>query len=261
MSKFSVYLITKNEAAHLTEVLASCQGADEIVVVDSGSTDATCEIAKKAGAKIINQPWLGFAAQKNFALEHCSHPWVLHLDGDEILSENAVSLIKSAIDSSTINGYYIKRDDFFMGESMGYSHCRPFLRLYRKKGAHWDEKKLVHEAVNVPKPHAHLAGVSLKHWGYNTVSGYMDKLNKYSVLKSQMRHRDDRGYSWIRLVSAFPLGFIKHYFLRRMIFSGSRGLVRAMQDAFSMFLTEAMLLELKRAESKPKSPTDESTKR
>jgi hypothetical protein len=98
----------------------------------------------------------------------------------------------------------------------------------------------------VPGPHRQLYGVSLIHYGYDTTFGYLDKLNKYSKLKSQMRERDGRGYSLLRLIFSFPLGFIKHFFLRRMIFSGTRGFVRAMQDAFSIFLTEAMLLEIKK---------------
>ena len=246
MSKLSVYIITKNEAAYLKEVLESSAGVDEIVLVDSGSTDATCEIARAAGAKVIHQDWLGFAAQKNFALTQCSHPWVLHLDGDEILSTGAIHIIKQAILSPETNGYFLKRDDRFMGESMHASHCRPFLRVYRKDEARWDETKLVHEHVHVPGPHMLLGGVILSHYGYDSTHAYMNKLNHYSRLKSIMRDRDSRGYSFLRLVFSFPFGFLKHYFLRGMIFSGKRGFVRAMQDAYSIFLTEAMLLEIYR---------------
>jgi glycosyltransferase involved in cell wall biosynthesis len=249
MNKLSVYVITKNEAAYLKEVLASCAGADEIVVVDSGSTDATCEIARAAGAKVIHHDWLGFAAQKNFALTQCSHPWVLHIDGDEILSEGAIRIIKAAISSLRANGYLIKRDDRFMGESMKASHCRPFLRLYLKEGAQWDERKLVHEHVRVAGPHKLLNGVILNHYGYDSTYAYMNKLNQYSKLKSIMRDRDHRGYSLLRLVFSFPIGFVKHYLLRGMIFSGKRGFVRATQDAYSMFLTEAMLLEIHKRQS------------
>lgn len=250
MSQLSVYLITKNEERHLAEVLAACQGADEIVVVDSGSTDRTVEIALAAGARVVRHDWLGFAAQKNLALAECRHGWVLHLDGDEVLSPGAMPLIRSAIASGRADGFLIRRDDRFMGESMAASHRRPFLRLYRKAGARWDERQLVHEGVTVPGRHALLDGAVLIHHGYDTVEGYMQKLVRYSVLKARMRHRDGRGCSLPRLVLAFPLGLAKHLFLRRMILSGPRGWVRAMQDAFSMFLTEAMLLEMRRREGR-----------
>jgi glycosyltransferase involved in cell wall biosynthesis len=248
MPPLTVYLITKNEEKHLAEVLAACAGADEILVVDSGSTDRTLEIARAAGARVVHQEWLGFAAQKNFALTCCRHEWVLHLDGDEVLSPGAIGRMKAAIAAGRADGFYLRRDDRFMGASMSASHCRPFLRLYRRAGARWDERKLVHEHVDVPGRHELLPGVVLAHHGYDTVAGYMDKLNRYSVLKARMRHRDGRGYSFLRLIGAFPLGLVKHLLFRRMLFSGTRGWVRAMQDAYSTFLTEAMLLELSRRE-------------
>lgn len=242
----SVYLVTKNEERHLAEVLASCRGADEIVVVDSGSTDRTVAIAEAAGARVFHQEWLGFAAQKNLALARCSHEWVLHLDGDEVLSPGAIALIRAAIASGSADGFLIRRDDRFMGESMSRSHLRPFLRLYRRAGARWDERQLVHEGVEVPGRRALLEGVVLIHHGYDTAEGYMQKLVRYAALKARMRHRDGRGASLARLLLAFPLGLAKHLFLRRMILSGPRGWVRAMQDAFYMFLVEAMLLEMGR---------------
>ena len=248
MSRLTAYLITKNEEMHLAEVLASCRGVDEILVVDSGSTDRTVEIARAAGARVVPSAWLGFAAQKNLALSLCSHEWVLHLDGDEVLSPGAVERMRAAIGSGRAEGFLIRRDDRFMGESMSRSHCRPFLRLYRREGARWDERRLVHEGVSVPGRHRLLEGVTLAHHGYDTVEGYMQKLTRYSALKASMRHRDGRGYSAARLLLAFPLGLAKHLLARRMILSGPRGWVRAMQDAFSIFLTEAMLLEMSRRE-------------
>jgi glycosyltransferase involved in cell wall biosynthesis len=239
----SVYLITKNEGAHLAEVLASCAGADEIIVVDSGSTDQTLEIARAAGAKVIHQDWLGFARQKDFALSQCQHEWILNMDGDEILSAGAIPLIRQAIASGRAVGYRIARDDEFMGESMSASHCRPFLRVYRRDQAAWDLNKTVHEHIEVPGPHPLIGGVIMHHKGYDTVTGYMDKLNRYAALKNVMWERSGRGGSAMRVLGAFPLALFKHLFFRRMICSGPRGFVRAMQDAFYVFLAEAMAYE------------------
>ncbi len=239
----SVYLITKNEGAHLEQVLVSCAGADEIIVVDSGSTDKTLEIARAAGAKVIHQDWLGFARQKDFALHQCTHDWVINLDGDEILSAGAMTLIREAIASGRAVGYRIARDDEFMGESMSASHCRPFLRVYRRDQAAWDLNKTVHEHIEVPGPHPLIEGVVIHHKGYDSVAGYMDKLNRYAALKNVMWERAGRGGSVARVFAAFPLALFKHLFLRRMICSGPRGFVRAMQDAFYVFLAEAMAYE------------------
>jgi len=252
----SVYLITKNEGRHLEEVLAACADADEIVILDSGSTDATLEIANRHAAKVFHQAWLGFAKQKNIALTHCTHEWVLHLDGDEVLSPGAIAKIKAAINADGANGYYLRRDDRFMGASMRSSHQRPFLRVYRKSEARWDEDKLVHEHVNVPKPHALINGVILKHYGYDQVAGCMDKLTRYSTLKSTMRIRDGKAFSYLRLLFSLPLGLIKHLFFRRMILSGPRGIVRGTMDAYSTFLTEAMVLEAKLAKEANASRRD-----
>jgi glycosyltransferase involved in cell wall biosynthesis len=239
----SVYLITKNEEAHLADVLASCAGADEIIVVDSGSTDRTLEIARSAGAKVIHQDWLGFARQKDFALKQCKHEWVLNMDGDEILSAGAIPRIKEAIANGGAAGYRLARDDEFMGESMAASHCRPFLRVYRRDQAVWDLEKTVHEHIIVPGKHPTIPGVIIQHKGYDKVTAYMDKLNRYAALKNVMWERRGRHGSAMRVLAAFPLAFIKHLFFRRMIFSGPRGFVRAMQDAFYVFLAEAMAYE------------------
>lgn len=241
--KLSVYLITKNEGAHLAAVLRACEGADEIIVVDSGSTDGTVGIAREAGAKVIHQDWLGFARQKDFALRQCSHQWVLNLDGDEILSKGAIPAIRRAIRDGSASGYRIRRDDEFMGRSMSRSHCRPFLRVYRRDAARWDLEKTVHEHIEVPGPHPLIPGVTLRHLGYDTVAGYMDKLNRYAALKNVMWERQGRRGSPLRVVAAFPLALLKHLFLRRMALSGCRGFVRAMQDAFYVFLAEAMAYE------------------
>ena len=239
----SVYLITKNEEAHLADVLASCAGADEIIVVDSGSTDRTLEIAREAGARVIHQEWLGFARQKDFALKQCQHEWALNMDGDEILSTGAIPLIKQAIANGVAAGYRLARDDEFMGESMARSHCRPFLRVYRREQAVWDLEKTVHEHIVVPGKHPTIPGVVIHHKGYDKVTVYMDKLNRYAALKNVMWAKSGRGASAIRVFTIFPLALLKHLFFRRMIFSGARGFVRAMQDAFYVFLAEAMAYE------------------
>jgi glycosyltransferase involved in cell wall biosynthesis len=241
--RISAYLITKNEAKHIQAVFASLDGVDEIVLVDSGSTDGTVEFALAAGARVIHQDWLGFAKQKDFALRQCSHEWVLNMDGDEILSVGAIGLIRQAVASGRALGYRIARDDEFMGKSMARSHCRPFLRVYRRDRAAWDLEKTVHEHIEVPGPHPIIDGVIIHHKGYDSVTVYMDKLNRYAALKNIMWERSGRGGSATRMLAAFPLALFKHLFLRRMICSGPRGFVRAMQDAFYVFLAEAMAYE------------------
>lgn len=240
--KISVYLITKNEARHLDEVLTSVNQADEIVLVDSGSTDGTLRIAERHGARVIHQDWLGYAKQKAFALEQCRNDWVINLDGDEVLPDGAFEQIAARIAKNDINGIYLAHDDIFMGHSLpGHRHHR-FRRVYRKSKSQWNTATKVHEHIEVEPPLAHLP-IDVKHYGYDSAHGYMDKLNKYSLLKAKQREERGRHCSLARVLLIFPLMFIKFYIIRRMFLAGWRGFIKANIDAFHFFLTEAKLYE------------------
>lgn len=240
--KISVYLVTLNEARYLDEVLASVNGADEIIVVDSGSTDGTVAIAELHGAIVIHQDWLGFAAQKSFALQQCSHEWVLNLDGDEVLPAGALDQLRQLATSNRADGYWLKRDDWWFGGKLPGAKRYKFCRFYRKSKAFWDVTQHVHEHIRIDG-FTKKTGITLKHYGYDTVHGYMAKLNSYSALKAKVRSERNRPVSLARLLTIYPLMFIKFYILRGMLFSGLRGFVKAHIDAFHFFLTEAKLYE------------------
>jgi glycosyltransferase involved in cell wall biosynthesis len=238
----SVYLVTRNEEAHLDAVLASVKGAEEIVLVDSGSTDETLEIARRHGARIFQRPWPGYAAQKAWALEQCTHDWVVNLDGDEVLPPGGLARIRERVSRGDVNGLYIAHDDIFMGETLrGHRHHR-YCRVYRKSRARWKTHIRVHEHINVEGPTAHL-DLTLTHHGYDTVAGYMGKLNHYALLKARQREEAGRGFSNLRLFLVFPTMFLKFYLNRRMILSGRRGFIKAWVDATQYLLTEANLFE------------------
>lgn len=249
----SVFIITLNEAAHLDEVLCSVRGVDEIVVVDSGSTDATLDIASKHGARIIHNDWPGYPQQKAFAISQCSHNWIINLDGDEVMPAGGLERIRERIAKGDINGIWLHHDDIFMGESLRYARHHKYRRVYRKDRCHMDTSVLVHEHIQVQEPTAYLP-IYLKHYGYDSAHGYMDKLNKYSQLKAEQRQQQGRPCSLPRLLVIFPLMFLKFYLGRRMIWSGWRGFIKANIDAFHFFLTEAKLYEMAyRARAKTKA--------
>ena len=238
----SVYLITRNEATHLERVLERVQGADEIVVVDSGSTDDTVAIARRHGARVIHQEWLGYARQKAFALQQCTHLWVLNLDGDEVLPAGALGLIRDRIDAGDVNGIYLSHDDLFFGETLcGHRHRR-FCRVYRKDRASWNTDLQVHEHIDVEGPTAVLP-ITVTHYGYDSVHRLGEKINRYSLLKANQRESEGRGFSSGRLLFILPVMFLKFYVVRRMFLSGRRGFVKAVVEAFQHFLTEAKLYE------------------
>jgi glycosyltransferase involved in cell wall biosynthesis len=131
----SIAIVALNEEANLGRVLESVRWADEIVVVDSGSTDRTCDIAREYGARVIHEPWRGYTAQKNYALELCTKDWILSLDADEEVSPELANEIKQVLASSgPLDGYAIPRKNLFLGRWMkhGGFYPDPKLRLFRR---------------------------------------------------------------------------------------------------------------------------------
>lgn len=241
--RISAYLITMNEAAHLDEVLASLQGADEIVLVDSGSTDQTLDIASRHGARIIHQPWLGFARQKAFAMAQCENDWVINLDGDEVLPPGGIAAIKQAIINYPQHCFAFHRDDYFMGASMRFAKMKYFRKVYPKSASKWRETDLVHEHIDIGLP-TKILPLIIKHYGHDSTEILVAKKNRYSTLKAQQRADKGRLFSLARLLLIYPIMFLKLYFLHRFCLCGARGLIKANAEAGYFFLTEAKLFEM-----------------
>lgn len=244
----SVFIIALNEAKHIKEALESVQGFAEIVLVDSGSSDGTQEIARSLGAKVIHQDWLGFAKQKSFAMSTCKHEWVLNLDADEVLSEQLAFSIQEAVNVNKADAFRLRFDDLFWGESMSsLSRKRSIVRVYRKDAVAFPVDRKVHENVQLMSgmKEADLPGL-VKHYGYGSTHLLMEKQNKYSLLKAQEKYEKGTSASLLKLLAIFPLTFVKSFIFRGMIFSGKRGLVHAYIEAMYAFLKEAKLFELNR---------------
>lgn len=242
--KISAYLITFNEENHLDEVLSSIKGVDEIVIVDSGSTDKTLEIALRHNAKIFHQEWLGFARQKAFAMKCCKNNWLLNLDGDEVLPSDAIAIIREAISSNPEQCLSIRRDDLFMGASMKWIKLKYFKKIYRKDKSKWRETDIVHEHIEIDAKPMQISPI-FKHYGYDSVTTLTSKTNQYSSLKAKQRQKNKRPVSALRLAFIFPIMFIKFYFFHRFFIYGWRGFIKAMIEANYFFLTEAKLYEIK----------------
>ncbi|MFV0600365.1 MAG: glycosyltransferase family 2 protein [Brachymonas sp.] len=242
----SAYLVTLNESEHLSEVLQRLQGVDEIVVVDSGSTDGTQDIARRHGARVIHNDWPGFAKQKAYAMSLCQGEWVLSMDGDEVLQKGAIVHIRQLIANMTpYNGFTIPRYEVFMGRVM--THCRAdqMMRLYRKSNAKWDLTRLVHEHVEVQQPISCITPHMI-HYGNNTISKALDKINGYSSLKARQNCNIGKRGSIVKMLVS-PLGyFLRYWFLRRYWKEGLPGFIYACLQAGYGLLGEAKLLELQR---------------
>lgn len=242
----SVFIVTKNEAQYILDVIESVYFADDIVVVDSGSSDNTVQLAESAGARVIFNEWPGFAKQKNFAMNQCKHDWMLNLDGDEVLPPNVANSIKKVIDSNEKAVYRLHFEDVFWSKKMSpKSGKRSIVRLFKKDLAQYPLDRKVHENLVVSKgiPQKSLPGL-VTHYGYESTEILMMKQNKYSSLKAMEKFEKGKKPSLLKLTFIFPLTFVKAFFFKRMFLSGKRGFVHATIDAMYSFLKEAKLFEL-----------------
>jgi glycosyltransferase involved in cell wall biosynthesis len=223
----SVVIITFNEEANLARTLASVVWADEIIVVDSGSTDRTHEIAESRHAKVFVEPWKGFAAQKNFALSKAAGDWILSLDADEEVEPGLADEIRSVLsDNLTVSGFWIPRKNFFLGRWIKHGGFYPDrkLRLFRR-GRGQFENRLVHEDIRLDGSSARLHH-HLLHHAYRTLENYIDHMNRYSSLGAEMANQQrPRGFSFLDIVVRPKLTFFYNYVLRGGFLDGREGLL------------------------------------
>lgn len=228
----SVVLITYNEEANLSRTLDSVptlvrEGRGEIIVLDSGSTDRTLEIARKYEARIFVEQWKGFAAQKNSAMEKASMDWVLQLDADEALEPGLAEEIKAALaaDSGSI-GYWIPRKNFFLGRWMKHGGFYPDrkLRLIRREAGKFEEYG-AHPTIKVDGPTGKLKH-ALLHNAYPTLSGYIEHMNKYSSSGAEIAlAKGHRRFNLLNIVVRPKLTFIYNYIFRLGFLDGREGLL------------------------------------
>ena len=228
----SVVLITQDEEANLPGTLESVvplvgEGKGEIIVVDSGSTDRTLEIARHYGAKIFSEPWKGFAAQKNSAMDKSSCDWVLQLDADEALEPELAEEIAQAIGAnSAFVGYWIPRKNFFLGRWIrhGGFYPDPKLRLIRR-GAGKFEEYGAHPTIKVTGPTGRL-NHALVHHAYPTLRGYINHMNSYSSSGAEVAvAKGHRRFSFTDIMIRPALTFIYNYFFRLGFLDGREGLL------------------------------------
>ena len=240
----SVFIITLNEEKNIQRVLESVQDFNEIIVVDSGSTDNTISIAKKLGAKVSHQDWLGFSKQKQYAMSLCQNDWVLNLDADEEIPVALKKEINSAIESDRANAIRFKRNDLFLNKSYPEICKLPSnVRLYKKSQASFDKDCLVHESADVIGPEITL-NTPFIHYGYNEIHTLLQKQNEYSTLKAKEKFLRGKKFSYIKLALVYPVEFIKKFIFQRYISFGWRGLILSLMNANYAFLKEAKLYGL-----------------
>ncbi|MPW43625.1 glycosyltransferase family 2 protein [Acinetobacter guerrae] len=246
MSKIacSVYIVTLNCEAWLQSTLDSVRDFDEVIILDSGSTDNTYAIAQQfKNVQISHQNWQGYAGQKSLALAKCRNDWVLNLDGDEVLSNALKQEIISVIEQNQIDALITPINDVFLGvPNSKHTKKHAKVRFFRKSKGHYDLANKVHENVMI-NGESRRAEHDIYHYGESSIFVKVEKNNQYSELKSKEKFEKGKSPNLVKLVTIMPLMFVKSYFFRRNFMNGWRGFVGSMINAFYAFLKEAKLFE------------------
>ncbi|MFH2035860.1 MAG: glycosyltransferase family 2 protein [Candidatus Zixiibacteriota bacterium] len=250
IDSLSVIVIAKNEEKNITRCLKSVSFADQLVVVDTGSTDDTMVIAMECGAEVHCLEWTGFGPAKTFALSKATCSWVLSIDADEVVSEELAKEINNLPLEPGVNGYYLSRKTNFLGRWIKHSGWYPNYvpRLFRRDRGKFTEA-VVHESIEIDGETRKLNGDFL-HYSYPDITSYTAKMEQYSSLGAQRLH--ERGHKFSPLNVIFnPLGrFFKHYIIKVGFLDGFEGLLIAILSSYSVMLKYLKLRELGRKQNR-----------
>jgi glycosyltransferase involved in cell wall biosynthesis len=244
MARISVAVVALNEEDRLRACLESVVWADELVVVDAGSSDKTVTIAREFTDRVLFRAWDGYGTQKNFALGQCQGDWILSLDADERVSEALREEIGAVLEGGSAQaGFYLPRRNLFQGRWVRHGGLYPDwqLRLFRRGRGAFVERA-VHESVRVDGPTGRLRA-PLIHESYRSVADAVARLNRYSDLAAADLVAAGRGGSLLDLLGRPVWRFVSMYVLRAGVLDGRRGLVLAWLHAHYVFLRAAKVRE------------------
>lgn len=253
MPKLSVTVITRNESADIGAALESVRWADEIVVVDSDSTDTTVAIATRFTDRVVVRPWPGYIDQKNFAASLASHDWILSLDADERVTPDLADEIRTALRDPAHAAYRMKRVTWHLGRWLRTTDWYPDyqLRLYDRRSAQWTGQ-YVHETVTVRGSIGDLAG-EIQHLAYRDVSDHLDTIDRYTTLAARQMKESGGRAGLVQIAGHPPLAFLRNYVARGGIRDGIPGFIVSVMNAYYVFLKFAKLWELHKALRSPRN--------
>ncbi len=244
----SVIVITKNEAVNIRACLDSVAWAEEIIVVDSGSTDDTVSICKKMGAQVyVHTDWPGFGPQKNRALGYASKGWVFSIDADERVTPELRAEIEQAMREAAADGYYCPRLSQFCGKFVRHSGWHPdyVLRLFKRDAGRFSDS-LVHESVLLTGRTAKLKS-PLLHYSYLTGDDVERKVEHYSAAAAQQMFQSGKRSNWLDAVLRAGWAFARTYVMRLGVLDGSAGWSIAWMNARTTYLKYRKLEALRSA--------------
>ncbi len=247
----SAVYITKNAEQSLADSLKSLASlVDEIIIVDSGSTDQTETIAQMANARFIFNEWAGFGKQKRFAVEQAKNDWVLCVDDDEVLSTELAENIAKTLEKPQFFAYQFARSNFFMGHFLKHGEGYPdwSLRLFNRNYAHWSDDD-VHEQVVTHTQIGTIKG-NLLHYSCDTLAEYLDKQNRYTSIQAEKMLIKGKKISRAKIIISPVFRFFRFYFIKRGFLDGLPGLVHILIGCFNSMVKYAKFFEKQKAQNK-----------
>jgi glycosyltransferase involved in cell wall biosynthesis len=253
--KLTVTVITRNEAANIEAALASVAWADEIVVVDSDSTDDTAAIARRHTAQIESRPWPGYSAQKNYAASRAAHDWILSLDADERVTPALAAEIQALLATEPPRrGYRVPRISHYLGRWIRGTDWYPDyqLRLYDRRAGEWNGRR-VHESVHLKAGAPGQLRHDLQHYPYRDISHHLATIDRYTTLAAEQMAAEGKTPSIAGVAVHPPFAFLRNYVLRGGFRNGSAGLIVSALNSYYVFLKLAKARELHRQLQPPAS--------
>ena len=245
----SACIITYNEEKNIRRCLESVQWADEIIVVDSLSTDRTVEICREFTDKIVQKTWPGYIGQKNFAIDCASNEWVLCIDADEMVSSELRQEILGEFQKAdeTVDGYFCPRRTFYLGKWIKHGGWYPDykLRLFKRSKGRWGGAD-PHDKVVLSGKAKYLKS-DLYHFTYRNLSHQLKTIDNFSTISAEIFSRQGKRFNLINLLIRPPIKFITTYIFKKGFLDGLPGLIISVSSSFYVFLKYAKLWEKERA--------------
>jgi glycosyltransferase involved in cell wall biosynthesis len=236
-TKITAIIPTFNEEVHVEAAIKSVDFADEIIVIDSFSTDATVELAKKQNVKVVQRVFDDFSSQKNFAIDLAVNEWIFVLDSDERIEESLKKeIVETLSKPADFVAYSIKRSFYFLGKKIRYSGWQRdrVVRLFSKKHCKYNGD-LVHELIETKGEIGFLKN-KIDHYSYRNFEHYVSKLNRNSWLKAKKLHQDKKSVNPYNLLVKPPVRFLTHYIVRLGFLDGFEGFILASIQSYGVFM-------------------------
>lgn len=249
MQALSVIITTYNESTNIREAMASVNWADEILVVDSYSTDGTPDIAQKLGAKVFERSYSGPADQKNWAIPKAKNEWILLMDADERLTDKLTQEIKDILAAPDIayDCFWIPRQNFFLGKKVKYSGWQgdTVIRLIRRDACRYDEKQ-VHEEIETKGIRVGQLKHKLLHYTFKDSGQYLDKIRRYGEWSALDHFEKTPRVTYYHLFIKPVYRFFKHFVIQRGFLDGRVGFIVSTIMAWGVFLRYLRIIELRK---------------